>query len=62
MPACSRRPRTSSCERSLPWVVNADRLTAFSREELAQVRSEFDTSGPKTRAWDYYAALAEQRL
>ena len=41
---------------------NAERLMAFSAEETAHVRAEFDAAGPRTRAWEYYAALTEDRL
>jgi ribulose-5-phosphate 4-epimerase/fuculose-1-phosphate aldolase len=39
-----------------------ERLTPFTPEEAAHARQQFDTDGPKTRAWEYYAALAEGRL
>jgi ribulose-5-phosphate 4-epimerase/fuculose-1-phosphate aldolase len=40
----------------------AEQLRAFSPEEATRARSEFNTSGPLNRAWEYYAALAENRL
>jgi ribulose-5-phosphate 4-epimerase/fuculose-1-phosphate aldolase len=40
----------------------ADALRAFSPEEAARARAEFDATGPMTRAWTYYAALAENTL
>jgi ribulose-5-phosphate 4-epimerase/fuculose-1-phosphate aldolase len=39
-----------------------DRLRAFSPEEAARAKTEFDATGPMTRAWSYYAALAENSL
>jgi ribulose-5-phosphate 4-epimerase/fuculose-1-phosphate aldolase len=39
-----------------------DRLRAFSPEEAARARMEFDATGPMGRAWSYYAALAENAL
>jgi ribulose-5-phosphate 4-epimerase/fuculose-1-phosphate aldolase len=41
---------------------NRQRLSAFTNAEAARARQQFDTAGPKSRAWDYYAALAEGRL
>jgi ribulose-5-phosphate 4-epimerase/fuculose-1-phosphate aldolase len=38
------------------------RLSGFSTEDAVRVREEFDSTGPRQRAWDYYAALADKRL
>jgi len=40
----------------------AEQLHAFSAEEASRAREEFDATGPMSRAWDYYVALAQNRL
>ncbi len=37
-------------------------LRVFTPDEAARVRSEFDSTGPMTRAWQYYAALTTGEL
>jgi ribulose-5-phosphate 4-epimerase/fuculose-1-phosphate aldolase len=37
-------------------------LRTFTPEEARRVRAELDQAGPRTRAWQYYAALARGEL
>jgi L-ribulose-5-phosphate 4-epimerase len=37
----------------------SDRVRAFSPEEATRARTEFDATGPMSRAWEYYASLVE---
>jgi ribulose-5-phosphate 4-epimerase/fuculose-1-phosphate aldolase len=41
---------------------DASRLREFTTEESARLQQEIDTHGPMDRAWQYYSALAEDRL
>jgi L-ribulose-5-phosphate 4-epimerase len=39
-----------------------DALRIFTSDETARLQQQLDASGPMNRAWEYYVALAEERV